>query len=131
MTDSMTNQATPFRLLDPSGRSLVWVKINTDRAHTNQAFYDSDDCRIVLCPRPDGPGSPQDLSRPCHKEGMHTFFRLRDEVHEWLENVGLGRGYQFEFRYANNELTPGWHVGFMPWNSDIAALFKLAWGIHV
>jgi hypothetical protein len=66
------------------------------------------------------------VSRPCHSEGHDGFFRLKDEVHEWLVNAGLERAYQFEFRYANNSMEPGWHVGFL--DKDQAMLFKLAWG---
>lgn len=101
--------------------------VNDKRANTVRAFYDSDACRIEVCPRPGGNGQPQDnVSRPCHSEGQDGFFRLKDEVHEWLVNAGLERAYQFEFRYANNSFEPGWHVGFF--DKDKAALFKLAWG---
>lgn len=124
----MSSSDTPFRLLDPSGRSLIWVKINSKRAHTEINFYESDECRIILCPRSEGPDWSQDLHRPCHRESADGFFRLRDEVHEWLEVMGLGSRYQFEFRFANNDPKPGWHVGFYTRDSAIAALFKLTWG---
>lgn len=116
----------PFRVIDRTGRNLHWVAINDKRANTVKAFYDSKDCRIIVCPRTNGSGSPQDItSRPCHSEGQDGFFRLKDEVHEWLVNAGLERAYQFEFRYANNSFEPNWCVGFL--DKDKAALFKLAW----
>lgn len=124
----MDKPIIPFRLLDRSGRSLIWVKVNDKRANTVKAYYESDECRIVVCPRPDGPGQRQDnISRPCHSEGHDGFFRLKDNVHEWLVNCGMERRYQFEFRYANNDFEPGWHVGFLPEDKDKAMLFKLAW----
>jgi hypothetical protein len=125
----MEEHPRPFRLLDRTGRSLIWVKVNDKRANTVRDFYNGPDCRIVVCPRPDGPYQPQDLIRPCHKEGMDGFFRLKDEVHDWLVDTGLERRYQFEFRYANDDMEPGWHVGFLPEDRDMAALFKLAWGL--
>lgn len=116
----------PFRVIDPTGRNLHWVAVNDKRANTVKAFYDSPDCRIIVCPRTNGPGSPQDIvTRPCHSEGADGFFRLKDEVHEWLVNAGLERAYQFEFRYANNSMQPNWCVGFL--DKDKAMLFKLAW----
>jgi hypothetical protein len=118
----------PFRVIDPSGRNLHWVLINDQRANTVREFYESDACRIVVCPRRNGEFGTQDLvSRPCFSEGRDGFFRLKDEVHEWLVNAGLERAYQFEFRYANGSMEPGWHVGFLDKNS--AMLFKLAWGL--
>lgn len=128
----MTPRDIPFRLLDPSGRTLVWVRINGLEAHHTNAFYQSDKCRIVAAPRIGGPGTPQDNSRPCFRAGTDFLaFRLRDEVHEWLEELGFGRKYQFEFRYANGSREPGWYVGFLPCDTNIAALFKLAWGSEV
>lgn len=124
----MEERPRPFRVLDRTGRSLVWVMINDKRANTVRSFYESSECRIVVCPRIRGDCSPQDLMRPCHKEGHDGFFRLKDEVHEWLVNCSMERRYQFEFRYANDSMEPGWHVGFLPEDSDKAALFKLAWG---
>jgi hypothetical protein len=127
----------PFRLLDPSGRSLIWVKINSKKFHSNLADFNSPECHIRLCPRPDdseerdgnrprkvGCQSPDLITRPCHsQDGMH--FRLKDEVHDWLE--GMGIRYQFEYRYANNEFEPAWHVGFFQEEKDLAMAFKLAW----
>jgi hypothetical protein len=124
----MEELTRPFRLLDRSGRSLVWVMINDKRAHTVREFYHSPECHITVCPRRNGAGSPQDnTSRPCHSEGQDGFFRLKDEVHEWLANCGMERAYQFEFRYANDDREPGWHVGFHEYDKDKAAMFKLAW----
>jgi hypothetical protein len=118
----------PFRLLDPSGRDLVWVEINDIRAHSDQAFYNGPDCRIVICPRPENFG-PQDIvSRPCFKGSREGFFRLRDEVHEWLVETFAGESrYQLEFRYAQGAKEPQWCVGFLPQDKDRAALFKLTW----
>ena len=123
----METSVEPFRLLDRSGRSLTWVKINDKKFSTSRAAYDSDECRIVMCPRINGDGgSPDIITRPCHSnEGI--FFRLKDEVHEWLTVIGMGCRYQFEFRYANGSMEPGWHVGFLESDNDKAALFKLAW----
>lgn len=126
----------PFRVIDRSGRNLHWVLINDKRANTVREFYESEACRIVVCPRVnvkplDGlvlHMGPQDIvSRPCYGEGRDGFFRLKDEVHEWLVNAGLERAYQFEFRYANGSKEPGWYVGFL--DKDQATLFKLAWGV--
>lgn len=118
----------PFRVIDRTGRNLHWVAINDKRANTVREFYNSPECRIIVCPRRNGEGSSQDIvSRPCFSEGHDGFFRLKDEVHEWLVSAGLERAYQFEFRYANNSMDPHWCVGFLEKNK--AALFKLAWGI--
>ena len=115
----------PFRLLDPSGRTLVWVLINkgTD-FHSKVDAYESDACKIILSPRPGGPGTPQDIvSRPCYAMGSNGFFRLKDDMHEWFETLDLN--YQLEYRYVG--LQDGWYVGFLPENKDKAALFKLTW----
>jgi hypothetical protein len=115
----------PFRCLDRSGRSLVWVLLHEGKKfHTDRAHYASPACKIELCPRPNGKGQPQDItSRPCHSEGGDGFFRLKDEVHDWLENANTY--YQLDFRY-NDDAVLGWHVGFA--EKDHAMLFKLAWG---
>ena len=117
----------PFRLLDPSGRSLIWIKINDEKYSVSRPDYESDSCRIAMCPRSHGSGSPPDIvTRPCHSYNG-TFFRLKDEVHGWLAGIGMERRYQFEFRYVNGAMTPAWHVGFLEADGDKAALFKLAW----
>lgn len=116
----------PFRLLDPSGRSLTWVKINSQEFSSSRTKYDSEDCRIVMCPR-ERPSSPPDIvTRPCHSDNGNVF-RLKDEIHQWLADINMERRYQFEFRYANGSMEPGWHVGFLESDNDKAALFKLAW----
>lgn len=123
----MDEPTQPFRLLDRTGRSLIWVKVNDKRFSTHQAAYDSAECRIIMCPREDGAGSPPDIvSRPCFSEAG-IFFRLKDEVHDWLAGIGMERRYQFEFRYANGEMEPAWYVGFLEEDRDKAALAKLTW----
>lgn len=122
----MDEQIQPFRLLDRSGRSLTWVKINDQKFSVNRADHASEQCRIMMCPRPRPDGPPDIVSRPCHSfDGI--FFRLKDEVHEWLASIGMDRRYQFEFRYANGSMEPAWHVGFLEEDNDKAALFKLTW----
>ena len=115
----------PFRVIDRTSRNLFWVMINDNRANTDKEFYNSHECHIIVCPRPDGPGQPQDIiSRPCFNDGKNRYFRLKDEVHSWLLNAGLERAYQFEYRYTESGIL-GWYVGFL--DKAQAALFKLAW----
>jgi len=119
---------TSFQLLDPSGRNLIWIKFLAGVSwHTLQTAYDSDECKIVFCPRPSKDQVPDITSRPCHSEG-NNFFRLKEEIHtSLLEMLGGEPRYQLEFRYANNEPEPGWHVGFLEKDKDKAMLFKLTW----
>lgn len=112
----------PCRQLDRTGRSLVWVLLLKGVSfHTHKDVYDSEACKIVLCPRPDGPGQPQiTTERPCFKEAS-GFFQLKDDVHEWME--AAGSYYQLEYRYVNG--VNGWYVGFA--KESEAMMFKLAW----
>lgn len=128
---------TPFRLLDPSGRSLIWVKFHSKRVSFIQSSFDSPNCLLRLCPRPDdsvelignrpkrsGSQTPDLISRPCFSDAS-VYFRLRDDVHQWLEDHHIP--YQIELRYANGDNEPGWHLGFLPNQADLAVMFKLTW----
>lgn len=74
-----------------------------------------------MCPT-EGQGQPQDsVTRPCHSENSR-YFRLKDDLHNWLdERVS---NYQLEFRYHENKI--GWFVGFHPDEKPMAVLFKLS-----
>lgn len=112
----------PMRLLDRSGRSLHWVMILKGKAwHTNQTVHYSPECLIEICPR-EAEGQPYDiLSRPCHSD-QNLSFRLKDEVHGWLEEQDTY--YQLEYRFL--DMQDGWCVGFL--DPKHAVHFKLRWG---
>jgi hypothetical protein len=108
----------PFRILDYTGRSLHWVMIAGPTVHKIRSEWDA--CKVLaFCPRPSPNEVPDLVTRPFHSEdGM--YFRLSDEMHQWLEDANLP--YQLEFRYVG--MTAGWHVGFR--EKEQAAMFKLS-----
>lgn len=112
----------PFRYVDRSGRNIVWVLLHEGAGwHTVRSTYESSECKIVLCPK-EMQGQPQDIvTRPCHREG-NSFFRLIDDMHDWLE--GQVSNYQLEWRWHDGKC--GWHVGFPVDEKDKAMLFKLS-----
>lgn len=103
----VVEQDPPFRLLDPSSRTLHWVFLG----ELKPVF----DAGIVVC----SPETSHYQIRPAYRvDGK--WYRLCDDIHDRL--VESGNPYQFEDRYVDSRR--GWYVGFL--HKEEAMLFKLS-----